>query len=140
MTDADSLPIVEFAFPGELRNRLVAAILAGEKTSTTSTLREYSVEGEPLPVVGELTALIDSRDRRVAILETTAVAIVRLADVDLPHAIDEGEGYTTIEDWRASHVGFWESPEMRDYLGELFLPMDDDTQVVLQRFRVVEVL
>jgi hypothetical protein len=32
------LPTVEFAFPGPLRDRLVAAILDGTKTSTTGLL------------------------------------------------------------------------------------------------------
>jgi uncharacterized protein YhfF len=137
---AQSLPSAEFAFPGELRDRLVAAILAGEKTSTAATLREYSVENEPLPVVGERAAVVDSDGRRVAVIETTGVAVVRLADVDLAHAIDEGEGYATVAEWRSSHVEFWESDRMRGYMGELFVPVTDDTELVLQRFRVVEVL
>jgi hypothetical protein len=33
---AGDLPIVQFAFPGPLRDQPVAAILAGEKTTTTS--------------------------------------------------------------------------------------------------------
>ncbi|MDR3081890.1 MAG: RNA-binding protein, partial [Streptomyces sp.] len=36
-----SLPRAEFAFPGLLRDRLVAAILCGAKTSTTGLLAEY---------------------------------------------------------------------------------------------------
>jgi hypothetical protein len=32
---ADDLPVAEFAFPGPLRDQLVAAILAGEKTTTS---------------------------------------------------------------------------------------------------------
>jgi len=38
---AGDLPIVEFAFPGPLRDQLVAAILAGEKTTTTSLVADY---------------------------------------------------------------------------------------------------
>ena len=43
------LPKAEFAFPGPLRDRLVAAVLAGEKTTTTGTVADYEHEGEPLP-------------------------------------------------------------------------------------------
>src|SRR3954462_3463873 len=32
------LPVAEFGFPGELRDRLVPAILAGKKTATTGLL------------------------------------------------------------------------------------------------------
>jgi hypothetical protein len=46
---AGDLPIAEFAFPGPLRDQLVAAILAGEKTTTTGLVAEYEREGEPLP-------------------------------------------------------------------------------------------
>ncbi|WP_281268302.1 hypothetical protein [Arthrobacter livingstonensis] len=44
MTDHSKLPIAEFAFPGPLRDQLVAAILDGFKTSTTGTVLEYEVE------------------------------------------------------------------------------------------------
>ncbi len=48
----DDLPIVEFAFPGPLRDQLVAAILAGAKTTTTGLAADYEREGEPLPEPG----------------------------------------------------------------------------------------
>ncbi len=38
---ADDLPVAEFAFPGTLRGQLVAAILAGEKTTTTGLVADY---------------------------------------------------------------------------------------------------
>jgi len=46
------LPVAQFAFPGPLRDRLVAAILNGEKTATTSLRLEYNQPGEDLPDVG----------------------------------------------------------------------------------------
>ncbi|GAB2458353.1 uncharacterized protein YhfF [Conyzicola lurida] len=133
-------PVVEFAFPGPLRDKLVAAILDGSKTSTTSTLVEYSVEDEPLPAVGTRQTVIDSDDKPVAVIETTAVEVVRLADVDLRHAVDEGEGYTTVAEWRTAHDRYWHSEPMRAYLGDDAFTVDDDTAVVLERFRLVETL
>ena len=124
------LPTAEFAFPGPLRDRLVAAILDGRKTSTTG----LHVAEEPLPVVGGRSVLVDSDGHPVAVLETTAVAVVALAHVPLSHAIDEGEGHRTIEAWRADHEAFWRSEEMRAELGHL--DIDDGTPVVLERFRV----
>ena len=134
------LPIAEFAFPGQLRDKLVGAILAGEKTSTTSTLVEYSVEDEPLPAVGGRQIVTDSLERPVAIIETTGVRVVRLADVDLDHARDEGEGYTSVAEWRAGHEAFWHSDDMRAYIGNLDFTVTDDTPVVLERMRVVALL
>jgi hypothetical protein len=49
---AGDLPVAEFTFPGPLRDQLVAAILAGEKTTTTGLVAEYERENEPLPVPG----------------------------------------------------------------------------------------
>lgn len=38
-----SLPKAEFAFPGPLRDQLVAAILDGSKTSTTGLVADYEI-------------------------------------------------------------------------------------------------
>jgi uncharacterized protein YhfF len=135
--DPASLPRAEFAFPGPLRDRLVAVILTGAKTSTSSLLLGYEVEGEALPRVGDREAVVDSAGVPVAVIETTAVQVVRLADVDLAHAVDEGEGNETVAEWRADHESFWHSAEHREALGDPGLTVDDDTPVVLRRFRLV---
>ena len=49
----------------------------------------------------------------------------------------EGEGYTTIADWRAGHEEFWHSAELRKALEDPTFTVDDSTLVVLERFRVV---
>ena len=133
-------PIVEFAFPGPLRDRLVAAILDGTKTATTSTLVEYSIEDEPLPVVGSRQTVVDSDDAAVAVIETTSVEVVAVASVDLQHALDEGEGYASVAEWRAGHERFWQGEAMRAWLGDDDFTVDDGTMVVLERFRLVETL
>src|SRR5580700_10241980 len=56
---ADDLPVAEFAFPGPLRDQLVAAILAGVKTTTTGLVADYEHENEPLPGPGLRQALDD---------------------------------------------------------------------------------
>jgi uncharacterized protein YhfF len=62
----DDLPAAEFGFPGPLRDRLVAAILSGAKTSTSGLMVAYEREDEPLPEAGQLSAVLDSAGRRVA--------------------------------------------------------------------------
>lgn len=69
-------------------------------------------------------------------VETMAVEVARLADVPLAHAVDEGEGFTTVAEWRAGHEDFWTSPEVRAELPAGFR-LDDDTEIVMERFRVV---
>jgi uncharacterized protein YhfF len=128
----------EFAFPGPLRDQLVAAILAGEKTSTSSLVEEYEREGEALPRVGVRTAVVDSAGRPVAVIETTEVQIVRMADVDDGFARDEGEGFADAGQWRAAHERFWTSEEFVAAVGAPAIVLDDDTPVVCERFRLVE--
>ena len=132
--DLDGTPAY-FAFPGPLRDRLVAAILDGTKTTTSSLVAGYT-DDEPLPRVGERSAVMDSADRPVAVIETTEVRVIRVGDVDLRHAVDEGEGFETVAAWRADHEEFWHSPQVRAELGETFT-VGDDTPMVAERFRVI---
>lgn len=136
----DDLPAVEFAFPGPLRDQLVAAILSGAKTTTTGLLADYEHAHEPLPQPGERSAVVSSAGIRVAVIEVTDVQVVRLADVGLRHARDEGEGYESVREWRAGHESFWHSPELRAALGDPGFTVNDDTLVVLERFRLVKPL
>ncbi|MCY7366353.1 MAG: ASCH domain-containing protein [Frankiaceae bacterium] len=135
--DTAGLPTAEFAFPGRLRDRLVAAILDGSKTSTTGLALEHQREDERLPQVGDRSVLVDSDGRPVAVLEVTSIRFVPLAEVDLSHARDEGEGHQTVAQWRDGHESFWHSSQMRAELGNPDLTVDDATLVVLERFDVV---
>ena len=134
------LPLAEFAFPGPLRERLVAAILSGEKTTTTGLYEEYLREGEPLEEPGSRSLVVDSDGRAVAVIETLEVELRRFADVGLQFAIDEGEGFETVEAWREAHARFFTSPEMVAALGDPPAMIDDDTIVVCETFRLVEIV
>jgi len=131
------LRTAEFGFPGPLRDQLVAAILAGSKTTTSGLVEWYDHDAESLPSVGERQAVIDSAGNVVAVIETTALRIIRLADVDLPHALGEGEGFTSVAEWRADHERFWHSAETRAAIGDPDFAVHDDTLVVAEAFRLV---
>jgi len=128
-----------FAFPGPLRDELTALALDGAKTTTAGLYAELEADGEALSMPGVREILLDSDDRPVAVIETVECRVVRLADVDDRHAIDEGEGYANATEFRASHERFWNGylDDLRLRIGPDFA-IDDDTLVVLQRFRVVE--
>ncbi|MEV0570620.1 ASCH domain-containing protein [Dactylosporangium sp. NPDC050588] len=134
------LPTFQFAFPGPLRDALVAAVLNGTKTTTTGLLQDWEIDGEPLPAAGDRSAVVDSAERPVAVIELTGVEVRRLGDVDARHARDEGEGHDTVAAWRAGHEEFWHGADYRGWLGDPGFTVDDDTPAVLQRFRVVEKL
>ena len=74
----------------------------------------------------------------LTVIETTEVVVRRMGDVDLAFAIDEGEGFETVEAWREAHVRFFTSREMAAVLGDPPVAIDDDTLVVCRRFRLVE--
>ena len=131
------LGVGEFAFPGPLRDQLVAAILDGTKTTTTGLVDDYERDGEPLPRPGDREVVIDSAGEPVTVIETVAVRLLRLADVNLEHALGEGEGYASVADWRAGHEAFWHSDQMREYVGDPAFTVGDDTEVVALEFRVV---
>lgn len=135
--ESGRLGVGEFAFPGPLRDQLVAAILAGAKTTTSGLVADYDHEEAPLPRPGDRDVVIDSAGEPVAVIETVAVRVVRLADVDLAHALGEGEGYRSVAEWRAGHEDFWHCDEMRAAIGDPAFTVDDDTQVVAVTFRLI---
>ncbi len=138
----EGLPRWGFAFPGGLRDELTRLALAGTKTTTAGLLAEMDADGEAVPAAGDRSVLVDSSERPVAILETVSCRIVRLADVDDQHAIDEGEGYANAAEFRVSHERFWNSylDDLRARLGDPSFTITDDTLVVAERFRVVAVV
>jgi uncharacterized protein YhfF len=130
------LPVCQFGFPGPLRDLLVAAVLDGTKTTTTGLLQDFEIDAEPLPVVGDRFAVIDSAGRQVAVIEVTEVRVARLGDVDHDHAVNEGEGYDSVAAWRAGHEDYWHGADYRGWLGDPGFVVDDDTPAVLKRFRL----
>jgi uncharacterized protein YhfF len=131
------LEAVRFAFPGPERDRLVSAVLKGEKTATSSLLAEWLLDEQELPAVGERRDVLDSADNPVASIETTAVDVIRLGDVDLALAREEGEGFESVADWRRAHERFWSDEVMPRLPAELAGPLSDDAKVVVVRFRLV---
>ena len=138
----DLVPLASwgFAWPGRLRDELTELALAGTKTTTAGLFVEMELDGEAVPAPGTLEVLLDSNERPVAVVETVECRVARLADVDDRHAIDEGEGYADARAFRIAHERFWNNylDELRRRLGDPTFRIDDDTLVVLQRFRIVE--
>jgi uncharacterized protein YhfF len=111
-----------------LRQTLVDSVLRGDKTATAGLRADHEpYSDEPLPQVGDRCVLLGFDDEPLAVVETTEVRVVRVADVDLAFALDEGEGFETVDDWRGAHEEFWADREL-----------DDETLIVAERFRIVE--
>jgi uncharacterized protein YhfF len=121
----DGLRSCELGFPGEQRDRLNGYVLHGHKRATAGLLGEYEEEGEVLEHVGERLVLVDSDGHEVGRIEVTDVVVRRFDDVPWEFADAEGEGFTSIEDWRNGHRRHW-AREGRDVTA--------DTHVVCLRF------
>lgn len=134
--DFDDLPRLEFADPGPVRDLVVAAVLAGTKTTTTGLALAYEREGRALPAVGQRFAVVGSHGRPVAVIEMTEVRTVRVGEIDLRHVLDDGD--ESIAQWREAHEEYWHSNEVRQLLGEPDFTVDEDTAVLAQRFRLVQ--
>jgi uncharacterized protein YhfF len=139
-SDLADLPAWGFAFPGPLRDKLTTLALAGTKTATAGLHVEVELGDDAMPVPGTREVLLDSAEHPVAVIETVECHVARLADVDDRHAIDEGEGYANAHEFRVAHERFWNAyiDELRARLGDPTFTIDDDTMIVLQRFKVVE--
>ncbi|WP_420174453.1 ASCH domain-containing protein [Luteococcus sp. OSA5] len=135
--DLEELPIGEYAFPGPLRDRLVGAILSGEKTATSWLQEEEDRFGDEPTVPGYREVVVDSVGEPVCVTEVIDVQVLPLADVGDDHARAEGEGYADAREWREGHEEFWTSPDYVASLGEPTVAIGDDTPVCCCRFRVI---
>lgn len=110
---------------------LLALVLAGVKTATSSAYPDYLEEREPLPRAGDLGVVLDGAERPAVLLRTTAVAVVPFREVSEAHAFDEGEGDRSLESWRDIHRKFWRDRTLDT--GRF----DEDMLVVCERFEVL---
>jgi uncharacterized protein YhfF len=130
---AASVPPPAWAFGDSprLADELLALVLDGVKTATTTALAELVDAGEPLPEPGDLSIVLDGRGHPRALIRTTAVRVVRFADVDAEHARLEGEDDRTLATWVAEHDRYF-----RRVLAAAGRELDADTEMVLEQFEV----
>lgn len=131
----------ELGFEGTpLRAKLLEAVLRGEKTATAGLLVDYEREGEALPEAGERFRLVGVAGEDAGVVEVTAVRVLRLDETDLEFARAEGEGFESVDEWRAAHEDFWRGyvHEIREWLEDPDWDVRDETLYVQEWFRLVE--
>lgn len=112
-------------------DELLSLVLAGVKVGTASALWDYEESGDPLPVVGEFSIILDGEGAPRAVIETTAIAVVPFDEVDAEHAFAEGEGDRTLAHWREVHERYWRAHSENP---RGFAP---DMPVICERFRLL---
>jgi len=100
----------------------------GPKRATTGRLDDYEASGDPIPVRGEHSVILDGQGRPICIIRTTSVEVRPYDEVDEAFAWDEGEGDRSLADWRRGHEEYFEAVGM---------PLDASTPLVLERFEKV---
>ena len=128
-TVEEALPPPAWSFSSDEReaDALLALVLDGTKTATSSPRYEYEEEGEDLPTPGMLAILLDGAEHPRALIRTTAVQVVRFDRVSAEHAWAEGEGDRSLGHWRREHHAFFGGPNGA---------ADPSMLVVLERFVV----
>jgi uncharacterized protein YhfF len=100
-------PVWTFGDSPELADELLALVLDGTKTATAELVWSFEAAEEPLPLVGNLSIVLDGSGAPRALLRTTKVDVVPFDQVSEEHARLEGEGDRTLATWRAEHERYW---------------------------------
>jgi uncharacterized protein YhfF len=96
-------------------------VLSGAKRATAGLAGD-----EPPSHVGDRYVVEDENGQPRAVVEITEARVVPASEIDLGFARDEGEGFESVEEWRAAHERFFEQP------------IEPETLIEAVRFRVVE--
>lgn len=115
-----------------MADELGRLVMDGIKTATASLLKEYEVENESVPQVGDFSIILDGREQPMCIIETTEVNIKPFHRVDAQFAYDEGEDDRTLESWIAGHERFFKR-QCAGYGWEF----SHEMLIVFERFNVV---
>jgi uncharacterized protein YhfF len=124
--------ILRFGDGAELADELATQVVTREKRATTTLLRDFTKLRRPLPKPGDLNVVVDGKNSPRCVVRVVKVDIRPLRDVDESFARDEGGGDRSLEWWRSAHARYFKRQSAR----EGFI-VDDDTQVILERFEVV---
>lgn len=132
-TDPDSKCAGDLTFEsaGFTNDAQIANILSGQRTAIFSTFASYSVDGEPLPVSGELYLVFDRGNNPRAVIEIESVNILPFNEITWGMAQKEGED-ENLEQWRIRQQENLE--EEGEIVGFEFSP---EIKIIFQTFRVL---
>lgn len=132
---------IEFGQPGELRDRIVASVLRGQKTATSRLAAIFDLEQAVISRPGDQYEVINSSGDVAGVTEIDEVRIMRLAAVGEDVSTEEGGFFAGVQDWRAVHVQGWQSyaAAIREFVHDPHWSITDDTPVVVRFFHLVEV-
>ena len=89
-----------------MSDRLLALVRSGKKRATCGAVRDFSADGDPLPVVGRRDIALEWDGRPALVIQTVEVTIRRFCDVDADFALAEGED-DSLEGWQEGHAAYF---------------------------------
>ena len=122
---------LNFEAKGFVGDELVSLVVSGKKTAFFSSYATFAIDGEPLPVSGELYIVVDRANNPRCVIELQSVEVIPFNEVTWEMAKQEGED-ENMTDWRNKEQEYLE--EEGAVLGFSFTP---DIKLVFQTFRVV---
>ena len=120
-----------FEAKGFVETELTALVLSGQKTAFFSSYATFAIDGEPLPVSGELYIVVDRANNPVCVIELQSVNILPYNEVTWEMAKLEGED-ESLDEWKERKREYLEDEGA--VLGFEFSP---DIKVVFQTFMVI---
>lgn len=111
---------------------LLSYVLSGEKIATSGMLKDYEIEGEPIPKVGEMSIVLNGKNQPICVIETTKIIVQPYNEVDERFALAEGEGFKSLQDWRNAHWFFFSRR-----CKSLGIEVTETMTIVCEEFKVI---
>jgi len=120
-----------FESKGFVEAELLSLVLSGRKTAIFTSYSTFAIDGEPLPLAGELYLVVNKKNEPICVIEFDNVQIVPYNEVTWQMSSLEGED-ENLEAWREKQREYLEDEGA--VVGFEFTP---DIKLVFQTFRVV---
>ncbi len=125
-------PAWSFGDNPALADELLGLVLDGRKRATATAMAELETTGEPRPVPGDLSILLDGAGHPRALIRTTDVDVVPFDEVTEEFAALEAEGDGSLAFWREGHERYF-----RRVLAVTEAAVGPDLLVVCERFELL---
>jgi len=127
-------PKIEASIAGnnEIADELLELYLNGKKSAASGLVKDYELEGDELPKVGDFWIILDSKNNPKCIVKTKSVEFYQFSEVPIEVAIAEGEGDLSLEYWRKAHIDFF-----TPFLAEWGITDLDTEKLVTEFYEIV---
>ena len=116
----------------EMADDLLAYVVSGEKTATSGMVLDFENDGDPIPVKGDRSIILNGKQEPICIIEMVNVQRKKYKEVDEVFALKEAEGFKTLQDWRDVHWDFF--TRRSKVLG---VELTEDVELVCMEFKVI---